>query len=138
MTPSGFRSLHLKQIYTTGNDDLSQDFFIPLLTHAANYDRGVGYFTSGWLQKNAAGLAHFAMNGGRARWVTSPLLSQADMETLSQVNELAESEACLQSLFQTVEQLYEALATDTRNTMAWMVADGLLEFRFAVPGEGGS
>ncbi|MEZ4706535.1 MAG: phospholipase D-like domain-containing protein [Caldilineaceae bacterium] len=125
--------LNLKQIYTTGIDDLSQDFFIPLLRHASNYDRGVGYFSSGWIQANAAGLAHFAMTGGHARWVTSPLLSQADMETLSRVNDLAESTACLHSLFQTVEQLQQALANDTLNTMAWMVADGLLEFRFAVP-----
>jgi len=123
----------LKQIYTTSNDDLSQDFFVPLLTHASNYDRGVGYFTSGWLQTNAAGLAHFAMNGGRARWVTSPLLSQADLAALSQVDDLTESATCLQSLFGTVEELHRALATDTLNTMAWMVADGLLEFRFAVP-----
>lgn len=73
------------------------------------------------------------MRGGRARWVTSPLLSQQDLEALSKASELEESPNCIDSLLRTVSELQTALETDTLNTMAWMVADGLLEFRFAIP-----
>ncbi|MEA3339866.1 MAG: hypothetical protein U9R15_07860, partial [Chloroflexota bacterium] len=76
--PQGFRKLDLKHTYNTGNYDLAREFFIPLLSYAASYDRGVGYFSSGWLRVNARGLAELAMRGGRARWITSPLLSPQD------------------------------------------------------------
>jgi len=132
-SPRGLRSIGLKTIYTTGREDLSRSFFIPLLTHSKTYDRGVGYFTSGWIRKNAAGLAHFAMNGGRARWVTSPILSPNDLIALSNVNSLSDSPEVLENLFATVDELRDALEADTLNTMAWMVADGLMEFRFAIP-----
>lgn len=131
--PQGLRSVGLKASYNTSWDDLSRDFFIPLLTQSTSCDRGVGYFTSGWLRENAQGLAEFAVRGGRARWVTSPHLSRQDLTAFSQASELVESPRCLESLFSTVAELKEAIETDTLNVMAWMVADGLLEFRFAVP-----
>jgi superfamily II DNA or RNA helicase len=131
--PQGFRKLGLRYHYNTANHDLAREFFIPLLSHAISYDRGVGYFSSGWLRANAQGLAGLAMRGGRARWVTSPLLSQEDIEAFSKIAELEEVPNCLYSLVQTVDELKTALEKDTRNTMAWMVADGLLEFRFAIP-----
>jgi len=131
--PQGFRTLGLRYTYNTGSYDLASEFFIPLLSQAISYDRGVGYFSSGWLRVNAQGLAKLAMRGGRARWVISPQLSQEDIETFRKITDLQESPKHLQVLVQTVDELRTALENDTRNTMAWMVADGLLEFRFAVP-----
>jgi len=132
--PQGFRKLGLRYSYNTANHDLAREFFIPLLSHAISYDRGVGYFSSGWLRVNAQGLAELAVRGGHARWVTSPLLSQEDIDTFSKIAELEEvPPPSLDRLLQTVDELRTALENDTRNTMTWMVADGLLEFRFAIP-----
>ena len=66
----------------TSSSDLIEDFFVPLLAHATRYDRGVGFFSSGWLRLTATGMVKFAANGGRARWVTSPILSEADWAAL--------------------------------------------------------
>jgi len=123
----------LRYSYNTASHDFSREFFIPLLSQAISYDRGVGYFSSGWLRVNAQGLAKLAMRGGRARWVISPQLSQEDIETFRRIADLQESPKHIQELVQTVDELRTVLENDTRNTMAWMVADGLLEFRFAVP-----
>jgi superfamily II DNA or RNA helicase len=131
--PQGFRKLGLRYSYNTANYDLAHEFFIPLLSDAISYDRGVGYFSSGWLRINAKGLAELAFRGGRARWVTSPLLSQEDLNIFSDITELEEVPQCIHNLLQTVDQLKTALEEDTLNTMAWMIADGLLEFRFAIP-----
>lgn len=131
--PQGLRTLALRNTYNTGNYDLARGFFIPLLSKAISYDRGVGYFSTGWLRVNAQGLAPFAMRGGRARWVISPQLSQGDMEAFRTIADLQDSPKHIRELIQTVDELRMALEKDTCNTMAWMVADGLLEFRFAVP-----
>lgn len=50
------RTLNLPTTLDTSRHDLAADFFVPLLTHAQRYDRGVGYFSSGWLRLNAAGM----------------------------------------------------------------------------------
>ena len=66
----------------TSSHDIVGDFFVPMLQNATRYDRGVGYFSSGWLRANAQGMVDFAANGGRARWITSPNLSEADWKHL--------------------------------------------------------
>jgi hypothetical protein len=48
------------------------------------YDRGVGFFSAAWLRLAAQGMAEFAANSGRARWVTSPILSEADWGALQE------------------------------------------------------
>lgn len=62
--------------------DLIADFFEPALAASVRYDRGVGFFSSGWLRLTAAGMVQFAANSGRARWVTSPILSERDWQAL--------------------------------------------------------
>ena len=34
----------------TSSHDIVGDFFVPMLQNATRYDRGVGYFSSGWLR----------------------------------------------------------------------------------------
>jgi len=71
----------------TSSSDLITDFFIPVLRNSVKYDRGVGYFSSGWLRIAAKGMVKFATNGGRASWVTSPVLSKEDWQALSMGDE---------------------------------------------------
>lgn len=66
-------ALALPATLDTSTHHLIADFFIPALANATHYDRGVGYFSSGWLQITAKGMVDFAAHGGRARWVTSPM-----------------------------------------------------------------
>ena len=66
----------------TSGSDLSQDFFYPALSRAVRYDRAVGYFSSGWLKANAKGMLAFAANGGKGRWITSPILAEEDLKRL--------------------------------------------------------
>ena len=66
----------------TSSHDIVGDFFVPMLKSATRYDCGVGYFSSGWLRANAQGMVDFAANGGRAHWITSPNLSEADWKHL--------------------------------------------------------
>jgi superfamily II DNA or RNA helicase len=127
------RTLNLPTTLDTSRHDLAADFFVPLLTHAQRYDRGVGYFSSGWLRLNAAGMVPFAANGGRARWITSPILDSRDWEAL-QAGDAARDDALLRlALRQNVEVLAATLERDTLSALAWMVADGILTFKLAVP-----
>ena len=74
--------LKIPPVLDTSSADLIADLFVPLLRESVLYDRGVGYFSSGWFRIAAEGMVTFADNGGRARWVTSPTLASADWGAL--------------------------------------------------------
>lgn len=128
-------SLDLPSFLDTSSSDLVDDFFVPALLESVRYDRGVGFFTSGWIRQAGAGLAAFAENGGKARWVTSPILDEADWEALKAGDEGRVDEALRRALSKAVQDLSASLAEDTLGALAWMVADGILEFRLALPRE---
>ncbi len=131
--PAPFTELRLLPILTTSTADLVQDFFEPLLLRSLSYDRGVGFFSAGWIRINAVGLAGLVRNGGQARWMTSPILSQEEWEALRKGGAAADNSALSQALNRSLDDLEVSLAADTISTLAWMVADHLLEFRFAIP-----
>jgi hypothetical protein len=79
---SSFIELPLPKTLDTSTADIIQDFFVPVLAHAIRYDRGVGFFSAAWLRLTTRGMVVFAYNSGRARWVTSPILSEDDWQTL--------------------------------------------------------
>jgi superfamily II DNA or RNA helicase len=106
------------------------------MANSIDYFRGVGFFSSGWLREASEGLVSLAECGGRGRIVTSPILSDADWEAFRQGDEAQFDESLRQTLRQRIEDLATSLQRDTLNCLAWLVADGLLEFRFAVPRPG--
>jgi DNA phosphorothioation system restriction enzyme len=117
----------------TSRNDLVRDFFGPLLKACTRYDRGVGYFTSGWIRANSQGLLEFAKNGGHARWITSPILDERDVDALLAGHEAHANPLLKEKMRATVVDLARALDETTLEALSWMVADGILEFRIAIP-----
>jgi DNA phosphorothioation system restriction enzyme len=126
-------SLSLPSMMDTSTADLIADFFVPALTASKRYDRGVGYFSSGWLRTTAIGMVAFAENGGRARWVTSPILNEDDWEALL-AGDAARSDPVLRStLVRNIDELASTLEKETLSALAWMVADEIITFKLALP-----
>lgn len=121
--------------FDTSTDEILTDFIIPALSRSDSYDRGVGYFTAGWLRLAASGLAGLAARGGRARIIASPKLREEDVGALRKGMLARDDPALAQSLRRTLAELERGLERDTLATLAWMVADGLLDFRIAVAAE---
>lgn len=127
------KNLKLPITITTSSSDMAKDFYIPALSVSIKYDRGVGFFSSGWLRVVAQGMSNFAANGGRARIITSPILSQKDWEAL-ELGTKARYDLVLRStLIRNIEELERKLDEDTLSALAWMVADEIITFRLAVP-----
>lgn len=130
------RDLELESVYDSATSRLVDDLISPLLSNSLDYFRGVGFFSSGWLHEASEGLVDLVEHGGRGRIVTSPILSDADWEAFRQGDEAQFDEALREALRRNIDDLSTSLQRDTRNCLAWLVADGLLEFRFAVPRPG--
>jgi superfamily II DNA or RNA helicase len=130
----GLHELNLKVMTMDSSEyDLIGDFFIPALEQSIYYDRGVGYFSSGWIRIAARGLLSIAKKGGRVRWVISPILSDTDWQALKRGEEAKIDPSIYQSLIRSIEELEKDLQQDTLSALAWMVADGILDFRIALP-----
>jgi DNA phosphorothioation system restriction enzyme len=118
----------------TSTNDLIADFFVPMLANSIKYDRGVGFFSSGWFRIAAKGMAEFAINGGKARWVTSPILSEQDWEAL-EIGEKAKHDLGLKKMLsRNISDLSSTLESETLSAISWMVADSIIEFKIALPG----
>lgn len=130
---SDFTDLDLPRVIDSSSDDLIEDFYIPLLSRATQYRRGVGYFTTTWVRSAARGIADLVENGGTAQWIMSPILEEEDWQALLKGDRAKVDEVLRESLEQTITDLRYDLEYETRNAIAWMIADGLLEVRLAVP-----
>lgn len=125
--------LNIKPLLDTSSADLIGDFFTPALANSIRYDRGVGYFSSGWLRLAAQGMVVFAANGGRARWVTSPILDELDWEALLAGDSARSNPALHKVLERDIVTLTQTLEENTLSALAWMVADEILDFKIALP-----
>lgn len=129
------QDLSIPTVMDTAKNDLTQEFFKPLLSLSTQYDRGVGFFSSGWLRINSGGMIAFANNGGRARWITSPILDESDWQAL-QIGDAAREDFALRIVLKrNIAKLNEGIARDVLSALAWMVADGIIAFKLAVPQE---
>lgn len=120
-------------IMTTSSCDLIKEFFEPALLCAESYCRGVGFFSAAWLRMAANGMTSFAENGGHARWVTSPILSEDDWEAMWLGEQAKTDEILLSALKRNVADLSNTLQGDTLSALAWLIADGILDFKLALP-----
>jgi hypothetical protein len=123
------RDLSMALVMNTSNYDLTVKFFTPLLSNSVRYDRCVGFFSSGWLRINSSGMGAFTNNGGRARWITSPILDEAGWEAL-QAGNTARNDPLLRLILElNIMSLAQTLENDTLSALAWMIADEILTFK---------
>lgn len=129
VTDLGIRDLALQLGYDTADDAL-RSFYVPTLARATRYDRSVGYFRASSLAAAAAGLARFIAGGGTARFLIGAEVAENEVEALVGATEIPEAFAA---------RLAAALVTEDEivqrrlEVLAWLVREGRLEIRVAVP-----
>ncbi|WP_193063713.1 DEAD/DEAH box helicase family protein [Oceanobacillus oncorhynchi] len=128
-----FRSLDLKFIYDNTSDRIFEDLFNPLLSYSISYKRGVGYFTSSWLEICIEGLLKMAEEEGEIILVTSPHLSEKDWDAFRLGTEARNNDIVYQTLAKQVENLRLNMTSSKLTLLAWLIADGLLNIKIAVP-----
>ncbi|MBR1285382.1 DEAD/DEAH box helicase family protein [Bradyrhizobium sp. AUGA SZCCT0177] len=128
-----FRDIGLPlSLKTTRVNPLSA-FFVPVLRDAIVYDVAVGFFTTGWVRDAAEGIAQFACNGGKSRWIISPVLSVEDYQALKGAADILDRQEIEKRITHSFEELFSALKEDTRTVLGWLIRDRILEIRVGVP-----
>lgn len=127
-----FSQLDIPESLTTSNNSPIDSFFIPVLQCAVSYDVAIGYFSSAWIRDAAEGIAHLASKGGKSRWVISPELSEEDWQLLQKAETPSRDEIAKLTI-KSIEKLTAELKEKTRDTLAWLISDGTLTFKVAIP-----
>ncbi len=129
----GLADIQLHSILETSSKNLERDFFFPALSNSIFYDRGVGYFTSGWIRNNIDGIEKFIENGGKARWIISPNLQADDIEAFVLGEEAKRSELIYHALLGEIVRAKQEQRIDTFSKLAWLIADEVISFKIAIP-----
>lgn len=127
----------VKPCLDTSEYDLIEELYLPCLKWADRFDRGVGFFTTGWITYNVTGLSNFASRGGKMRLITSPILSNEDTDAIINLegNNGEAFKRLEAALIDNVRVLEAEMKADVSNAFSWMIYDGIIDLRFAIPCE---
>lgn len=125
------QDLNLKTNYESGIDDLVEDFYIPVLEKAVEYNRIAGFFSSTSLAISARGIAGLINNKGKMRLIVSPRLSLEDLESIKKA-ENQPDKILSESLISEIDKIEELLTRNYVYALGWLIARGLLEIKVAI------
>lgn len=125
----------VKPCLDTSEDNLLEELYLPCLKWAERFDRGVGFFTTGWISYNIEGMSDFASRGGKIRLITSPILSNDDTDAIvnSENNDTDAYKKFEIALLDNVKTLEKEMKEDILNAFSWMLYDGIIDMKFAIP-----
>lgn len=136
------RERDFARAYDSGNQDVDvvNDFLTPALSSGVRYERLAGYFNSGALAAAARGISEFVVRGGKMRVIASPQLSPKDLEILratkTQEHRFSIFRSALIANITNSDLLADEFERDHVSAMGWMLREGLLEIRIAIPADG--
>jgi len=126
------KELQIQDEYRSDRDNLLRDFYIPCLERATVYNRAVGFFSSSSMAAVAQGLTAFIRSGGQMRLVTSPKLSDEDIEAIARG--LQERNQVIERvLICEFERELEQVVKDRLACLAWLLSRGGLDIKLGVP-----
>lgn len=126
-----FKKLKIKPAYDSREDDVVNSFYIPVLSHAKEYYRLCGFFSSSSLAVAAKGISKLIKNNGKMRIVASPKLSKEDIKAIVEGHKQIEK-VIEERLLTELSDFENEIVKDHVRALAWMVAHKKLEIKVAV------
>ena len=117
--------------YDRDDGDLVGQFYVPALRDAIRYDRTTGYFSAGALTLAARGIEGLLANGGTMRLIVGCTLKPEEIEAIRRGEDPREK-AALRLAASPLDPA-DPESANALELLAWMVANGHLEVRVAVP-----
>ena len=125
----GYEHLTILRGYKTNKNDIVQEFYLPVLKESVLYKRAVGFFSSTALIELSKGIAGLVKNGGKIRFIVSPLLSEEDIEAIQKGYE---ARTIIESAL--VREIKEPQSDSDKERLGWLsqlIANGVLEIKVA-------
>lgn len=124
------QDVDIKHTYRSSTDVISRVFYIPLLSQAIAYDRAVGFFSSTVLSLIYTGLSSLANRGGKVRIISSPKLSEEDLEAIKKGYKMRDEVIKKAIIREMIDPQY-CFESKCLDQLANLVANGILDIKFA-------
>jgi len=124
--------VNIKIKYDSDEDNLLDDFYIPVLSESTEYYRLSGFFNSSSLAVSACGLENFIKHGGKMKLISSVIFSEED---LTRINEAEENPLKIieENFINDFNNISSEFVKDHLAALGWMIANGFLEIKVAYP-----
>lgn len=122
---------HWRLKYTPDDGDLVREFYVPALACARRYDRSTGYFSAPALSLAMRGIEGLVRNEGQMRLVVGCTLDPAELAAIEKGESLREAVA--RKLEARPLEPPDDASRNALELLAWMIAEGFLEVKVAVP-----
>ncbi len=130
----GLIDLSIKKHYSSDNDDILNDFYIPVLQESIEYKRLAGFFSSSSLAVAARGIVGLIDNGGIMKLIMSPKLSEQDVKIMTESYETPEKFIEDKMLFE-LDYLNDSFTMGHIQALGWLLANKKLDIKIAMPYE---
>lgn len=128
----GFNKKEIKFNYSTDEDNVLRDFYIPILAKSISYDRAVGYFSSQGLLKYLQGIDGLVKNNGKMRLIIGDTLSDDEYYAIKNSGNYQD---VFKRLDSTWSEVFSKSETELENyrlqIFSWLLNRGFLEIRYA-------
>lgn len=127
------KSLLIKEVYNSEDDNILEDFYIPALKNSVSYDRSVGYFDAKVLTTAARGLSSFVENGGYMRLIVGATLKEEEYIAISNGYDGREIlERFTQEFDESLNTFDNKLFKNQLNTLTWFILNKKLDVKIAL------
>lgn len=125
----GYKSLIILRSYKTNKHNIVNDFYLPVLKESVLYKRAVGFFSSTALIDLSKGISGLVKNGGKIKFIVSPLLSEEDINAIQRGYD--EREIVQRSLEREFREPANNSEKERLNWLAYLIASYRLEIKVA-------
>jgi superfamily II DNA or RNA helicase len=130
---SGLADIAFRTSYHKGQDDIANDFYLPAIRLAMEYDRAVGFFRSAAFIIAWPALREFVAHKGRIRILSSQVLARDDIDALDDGYKAREDAIITARLQDEVATLLEdEVMSEPARVLAALVATDVVEFKIAI------
>lgn len=126
----GLKDLKIENEYRSSENDIVNEFYIPLLKESILYKRAVGFFSSSSLASISEGLECFIDNFGKIQIVTSPRLQEEDIEDIKKGYRLR-NEILKECLFREMRDPEDEKEKENLNLLAYLISENILDIKIA-------
>ena len=125
----GYQDLSIQRSYKTNKNDIVKEFYVPILKNSVLYKRAVGFFSSTALVELSKGIAGLVKNGGKIKFIVSPLLSEEDIAAIQKGYD--ERGIVERALLREFREPKNASDEERLNWLANLIASGAMEIKVA-------
>ena len=126
--------LNFATAYNKAEHDIANEFYLPCMRTAKQYDRISGYFGSTVYIIAWDALKDFINNAGRMRLICSPFISETDEMALTEGYNARNNQLLADSIIKEFEAMVESpdLSAPSK-LLAYLVVEGIIDVKLAIP-----